>query len=296
MPSTGEADPLVLECRRGAGASSAIGEKGGASWLDHLTATTGPADSTFRNSRRNSCAEIPRTGNNTPGSPAMAVSPRDPQLAVEWPGRGAWNFPIDPERSALTDPAIWRSDLNARVVILTGDESHCDDVEAARSICDVIAEQRGPDKHHLVLAGADGRHRLLVIASSQQSIGGYLVPRDGSLPIRLAALEAFHACVGGKIATAARHRLLPTAYQSHRLHLLLAILDVLGMASNGKVTLRDMASKLVYRGLAHERAIDWKSSSQRRHTQRLVAEAHRMASRGYRDLLNTDRPRPFQSH
>jgi len=70
MPSTGEAHPLVLECRRGAGASSEIGEKGGASWLDHLTATTGPAHSTFRTSRRNSCAAIPPTGNNTPGSPA----------------------------------------------------------------------------------------------------------------------------------------------------------------------------------------------------------------------------------
>ena len=35
------------------------------------------------------------------------------------------------------------------------------------------------------------------------------------------------------------------------------------------------------------RAIEWKSSSERRHTQRLVSEAHHLMRQGYRALLQT---------
>ncbi|PHR20256.1 MAG: hypothetical protein COA41_05875 [Sphingopyxis sp.] len=36
------------------------------------------------------------------------------------------------------------------------------------------------------------------------------------------------------------------------------------------------------------RAIEWKSSSERRHVQRLVSVAHHLLRRGYRALLQTD--------
>lgn len=270
---------MVLECRCGAGASSAIGEKGGASWLDHLTATTGPEDLTFRISRRNSCAAIPPTGSNTPGSPARAASTRNLQLAAKWPAHGALNFPIDPDLSARTHPAIWQAEENAHVVILSGGDA----VKAALALCDVIVKRASNAGDHLVLASRGARHRLLMTASARLEVDTYLIPRDQSFPIRLAALDAFHCCVSGSAVRTARRQLLPTAYQSHRLHLLLAILDALGRAPEG-VTLRDIAGTLVYRGLSEQRAIDWKSSSQRRQTQRLVAEARRM-SHGYRNLF-----------
>ena len=291
MPNIGEADTLVLECRRGAGATSPIGEKGGASWLDHSTATTGPPDTTFRISRRNSCAAIPLTGNNTPGSPSQAASTRNPQLAAEWLVHGALNFPIDPDLSARSDPAIWRAQENPNVVILSGSGA----VKAARAACDLIAKRTSNAGDHLVLADSGARHRLLVMASARPGGDNYLIPQDQSVPIRLAALDAFHRCVTSSAVPAKRHQLRPTAYQSHRLRLLLAILDTQGRAPEG-ATLREIAGTLVYRGLSAKRAIDWKSSSQRRQTQRLVAEARRMASHGYLDLLRQSRFRPFQTH
>ena len=291
MPNIGEAAPLVLECRRGASASSAIDEKGGASWLDHLTATTEPADTTFRISRRSSCATIPLTGNNTPGSPARAASTRNPQLAAEWRVHGALNFPIDPHLSARSDPAIWRAEENPNVVILSGSGA----VKAARAACDLIAKRTSNAGAHLVLTDGGARHRLLVMASARLGGDNYLIPQDQSVPTRLAALDAFHCCVDGSAAPSVRNQLQPTAYQSHRLRLLLTILDTLGRAHEG-VTLREIAGTLVYRGLSAQRAIDWKSSSQRRQTQRLVAEARRMASHGYLGLLRQSRLRSFQTH
>lgn len=291
MPNIGEVDTLVLECRRGAGATSPIGEKGGASWLDHSTATTGPPDTTFRISRRNSCAAIPLTGNNTPGSPAQAASTRNPQLAAEWRVHGALNFPIDPDLSARSDPAIWRAEENPNVVILSGSGA----VKAARAACDLIAKRASNAGDHLVLADTGARHRLLVMASARLGGDNYLIPRDQSFPIRLAALDAFHCCVDGSAAPSVRNQLQPTAYQSHRFHLLLAILDALSRAPEG-VMLKDIAGTIVYRGLSAQRAIDWKSSSQRRQTQRLVVEARRMASHGYLGLLRQSRLRSFQTH
>ena len=290
MPNIGEAAPLVLECRRGAGASSAIGEKGGASWLDHLTATTELADTTFRISRRNSCAAIPLTGNNTPGLPARAASTCNPQIAAKWRVHGALNFPIDPDLSARSHPAIWQAGENPNVVILSGSGA-----VAARAACDLIAKRTSNAGDHLVLAGGGARHRLLVMASARLGGDNYLIPQDQSVPIRLAALDAFHCCVAGSAVPTKRYQLRPTTYQSQRLRLLLAILDTLGRAPEG-VTLREIAGTLVYRGLSAQRAIDWKSSSQRRQTQRLVAEARRMASHGYLDLLRQSRFRPFQTH
>ena len=203
-----------MECRRGAGASSEIGEKGGASWIDHLTATTGQAHSTIRISRRNSCAAMPRTGNNTHGSPAKAVSTRNPQLAVEWRVHGALNFPIDPELSARSNPAIWQAGENPNVVILSGSGA-----VAARAACDLIAKRTSNAGDHLVLAGGGARHRLLVMASARLGGDTYLIPQDQSVPIRLAALDAFHRCVDGSAVPTKRYPLRPTTYQSRRLHL-----------------------------------------------------------------------------
>ena len=233
---------------------------------------------------------MPRTGNNTHGSPAKAVSTRNPQLAAEWRVHGALNFPIDPDLSARSHPAIWQAEENAHVVILSGSGA-----VAARAACDLIAKRTSNAGDHLVLAGGGARHRLLVMASARLGGDNYLIPRDQSFPIRLAALDAFHCCVDGSAAPSVRNQLQPTAYQSHRFHLLLAILDALSRAPEG-VMLKDIAGTIVYRGLSAQRAIDWKSSSQRRQTQRLVVEARRMASHGYLGLLRQSRLRSFQTH
>ena len=215
---------------------------------------------------------------------------RNPQLAVEWRVHGALNFPIDPDLSARSHPAIWQAGENPHVVITSGSGA-----AVARGACDLIAKRTSNAGDHLVLADTGARHRLLVMASARLGGDNYLIPRDQSFPIRLAALDAFHCCVDGSAAPSVRNQLQPTAYQSHRFHLLLAILDALSRAPEG-VMLKDIAGTIVYRGLSAQRAIDWKSSSQRRQTQRLVVEARRMASHGYLGLLRQSRLRSFQTH
>ncbi|MAW91646.1 MAG: DUF2285 domain-containing protein [Altererythrobacter sp.] len=208
---------------------------------------------------------------------------RNPQLAVEWRVHGALNFPIDPDLSARSHPAIWQAGENPHVVITSGSGA-----AVARGACDLIAKRTSNAGDHLILAGGGARHRLLAVASARLGGDNYLIPQDQWVPIRLAAIDAFHCCVAGSAVPSKRYQLRPTAYQSHRLRLLLAILDTLGRVPEG-ATLREIAGTLVYRGLSEQRAIDWKSSSQRRQTQRLVAEARRMASHGYLGLLRQSR-------
>lgn len=140
---------------------------------------------------------------------------------------------------------------------------------------------------HLVLAGRHARHRLLVMRSAATSPGGYVVAADSSMPVRLAALSAFHEDPRSPQAGAARAALKPSAYQRHRLALLLAILDRLEQSPRDPPTIRQIAGELVFPSRTFERAIDWKSSSHRRQAQRLVAEARRMMTTGYRDLLRS---------
>ena len=73
----------------------------------------------------------------------------------------------------------------------------------------------------------------------------------------------------------------PTAFQRSRLFLLINLLD----AENEGASRREMASTLLYRNSVPMGRAEWKGSSQRRRTHRMIGEAKQMMSRGYRDLL-----------
>ena len=146
----------------------------------------------------------------------------------------------------------------------------------------VAAAEVGAERH-IVLAGKHARHRLVMTPPAARD--GYIVPADRSMSVRLAALSAFHEHQRSRQASAARATLTPSPYLRHRLVLLLAILDRLDPNSGESATVRQIARDLTFRGHDHDRAIEWKSSSGRRQTQRLIAEAHRMVATGYRDLL-----------
>jgi len=74
----------------------------------------------------------------------------------------------------------------------------------------------------------------------------------------------------------------PTSYQSQRLDLLLSILDLRGKRH---VTSHEVARRLIYPHLDIGRGAAWKSSPERRRTQRLIREAEALAAGGYRALL-----------
>lgn len=66
---------------------------------------------------------------------------------------------------------------------------------------------------------------------------------------------------------------------------MLRILDVLGPVDEGRPSLRDIAGTVLYPGSSFPRAIEWKSSAERRQTSRMVREAISLRDGGYRALL-----------
>ena len=193
------------------------------------------------------------------------------------------NFFVDPSLGADVHPAVWRPADNPGVILAALSTECGSPFETALRKRPVLVEIRTEAGHHMVLAGKQARHRILITDYSDS--GGYIVRADRAMPFALAALSAFHEDHSSPRAAAARAVLKPSAYQRHRLALLLAILDRFELPAGGRAPIRQIASELVFPGWTFERAIDWKSSSHRRQTQRLVAEARRMMATGYRDLL-----------
>lgn len=129
---------------------------------------------------------------------------------------------------------------------------------------------------------AVGAHRIELLTDPTGGGPSVELPLDASLGVRLACLQAY---ASGRSASPAR--LWPTAYQAGRLALMLAILDRLDDAENSSGDTRVIAAELVFPGAElPRRAIEWKSSSLRRQTQRIVAAAQWMRARGFRRLLD----------
>lgn len=202
------------------------------------------------------------------------------------------NFFVDPSRGADVCPAFWRPEGNPGVIVAALSAECGSPFEAAFHQRAVVMEMMTEAGRHLVLAGQHARHRIVITDHSDHA--GYIVRADRAMPLALAALSAFHEDRCSPRAAAARAILTPSANQRRRLALLLSILDRLEQPASGAATTRQIASELVFPGWTFERAIDWKSSSHRRQTQRLVAEARRMMATGYRDLLRgCMRPQPI---
>ncbi len=77
----------------------------------------------------------------------------------------------------------------------------------------------------------------------------------------------------------------PTAYQQYRLKLLVAVLDMVNPPTGEAATTYRVARTLVYPHMKNCSSAEWKSSSERRQTQRLIDEALTLMRGGYRSLL-----------
>ena len=221
-----------------------------------------------------------------PSSPASAVqvtAKRKLSPAGEARVHGASNFLVDPASGADVCPALWRPEDNPSVVVVASSAMCRKELASAFHMRSPLVEAEAGADRHLVLAGKHARHRLVVTPPAARD--GYIVRADRSMSVRLAALSAFHEHPRSRQAIAARAALTPSPYLRHRLVLLLAILDRLDPPSGEPATVRQIARDLTFPGQDYDRAIEWKSSSDRRQTQRLVAEARRMTTTGYRDLL-----------
>ncbi len=237
-----------------------------------------------RISRRSSCGATLSTEGNTIASEMPRVEIPDRRLAAIWPAPGVWSFPFRPDLSAEMDPAIWRASEAPSIVILeqcsTANKADCwASIFVHREIVRDVSSREG---RHLVLADRFGRYRLLV-QDRAEALPAYRILRDEWLDLRIAAIQALQSA-GNEPRSRVRSSLVPTEYQTHRLKLLLEILDRQILTANPP-TLRQIATGIVYRRSKTGRAIEWKASSERRQTQRLVREARCMMTEGYRSLL-----------
>lgn len=145
----------------------------------------------------------------------------------------------------------------------------------------IVSDFSDGHDRHLVLADRNGLHRVTVVSPDHANGHHVAIVPDDCLAIRLAALEQFV----GNGSPAAIGCLQPTAAQRHRLTLMLQVLDRLNATELPKPTLRDIAEAVLYPRHDLGRAIEWKCSSERRQTQRLVNSARYLMQGGYRQLL-----------
>jgi hypothetical protein len=66
---------------------------------------------------------------------------------------------------------------------------------------------------------------------------------------------------------------------------MLRILDIANGSRAGRISSRQVAREILFPGTSFASAMEWKISSERRHTLRVIAEALLLRDGGYRDLL-----------
>lgn len=144
----------------------------------------------------------------------------------------------------------------------------------------IVAEQQNRRGRHYVLEGRQGRHRLVIDpAPGTGTTAAIACNLDHDVLARLEAATALLKRLGTPSF------LRPTPFQCHRLSILLSILDTIEQLGEENATTRRIASAAIYPGRDFGSALEWKTSSFRRQTQRLVAEARRMTKTGYRQML-----------
>lgn len=186
---------------------------------------------------------------------------------------------FDPDRPVRSAPAVWRADCASQIVSLAPAPA---DIPGAAPLPDIapLVKFDARDARHLVLDIAGVRHRLHVrTAVPHAPLMILLAPLSD--PLRVAACDAARRMLARLSTAEPASAMRPSALQRQRLALLLRILD----ASLAGARNREIGLGIVYPWLAGTDALAWKSMSERRRVQRLVAEARDLAASGYRDLL-----------
>lgn len=146
---------------------------------------------------------------------------------------------------------------------------------------DIVAEHEAPDGRHMVVANPDGVHRLWLREPQLGAPPAVIIPADRNFAQCIAAVTRFERRLRGVGCGQPQSGYRPTAFQRNRLFLLLNLLD----AEKAGASRREMASALLYRNSVPMGRAEWKGSSQRRRTHRMIDEAKHMMGGGYRALL-----------
>lgn len=208
------------------------------------------------------------------------------RLAGKLQNHGGWSFVFPPTLPTSTHPAIWRASDTPAVIIFQnepGNGNHLS-IPPMFNNHEIVQDRITTAGRHLVVCDGRRRHRFLLTPPGPSG-SGYLIPRDQLIEPRIAALEDFN--IQSRLTELVNYHdaLCPSVYQNYRLALLLRIFDAANHSDEGSATMREIAQNVIYRHTDLGRAIEWKSSSQRRQTQRLLNEARKLVHGGYRVLL-----------
>jgi hypothetical protein len=204
-----------------------------------------------------------------------------------WPGDGASAFPCEPSAFAAAEPALWQAALVPTTVIL--DTAPPGIADAAPFDIDawpiILADRMLSTGRHLILGDIDGPHRLWVRDPLKGSALAYVLVRDDAIDLRHSAVQRFHRRLAGAAPVRLPPGFAPTPFQRWRLSMLLDILDAVLDRERSTITTHEIARRHVYPHMRIGRGNEWKSSSERRRTQRLIDEAMGLMNGGYRALL-----------
>jgi len=141
------------------------------------------------------------------------------------------------------------------------------------------------DGRHLVLADVDGPHHIWMRDTLPRQPLSFVIVRDAAIETRRLAAWRLDRRLAGAPPSRKLGNLRPSPFQRQRLNLLLDILDLLENPDGGP-TSYEIARRLIYPGMTIGRGVEWKSSTERRRTHRLISEALALMGAGYRALLH----------
>ncbi len=136
-----------------------------------------------------------------------------------------------------------------------------------------------------MLGDIDGPHHLWLRSNDPAEPLAFAIIRDRFADLRHSAAARLDRRLSGAPPARRGQLFKPTAYQQYRLKLLVAVLDMVNPPTGEAATTYRVARTLVYPHMKNCSSAEWKSSSERRQTQRLIDEALTLMRGGYRSLL-----------
>ncbi|MGJ3650092.1 DUF2285 domain-containing protein [Sphingomonas sp. GlSt437] len=145
----------------------------------------------------------------------------------------------------------------------------------------LLADLSGPNGRHVILADAEGEHRLWIRDAAPGQPLGAFVPLDPDFETRITSLLRFYRRLLGRRSGAQPRGWPLTAQRRDRLERMLRALDMrLAGASH-----REIAAAFGHDKAARLPATQWKVCSARSAVVRLVRDAERKMNRDYLKLL-----------
>ncbi|MPT48326.1 MAG: DUF2285 domain-containing protein [Sphingobium sp.] len=143
------------------------------------------------------------------------------------------------------------------------------------------ADANTPNGRHLVIADPNGEHRLWVYASAHGRSIAAIIPFDADFDTRITSLLRFHRHLLGHPSGSLPRGWALTPYRRDRLLRMIRAFDL----KQAGASYRAIAIALDSDEAAVLSATEWKLSSTRSWTIRLVRAARMMVNGGYRKLL-----------